>query len=121
MSFDLESIEDQFRIPHPDAVSNENLADVFFVTRPLTRRENLKLYNANKKKSGDVGEGFIDELFQKILISWEGITRDGKPVECTQAEKQSMCRKPGMSALIDYIVEETQRQSRDQLGIEEKN
>ena len=48
MSFDLESIEDQFRIPHPDAVSNENLADVFFVTRPLTRRENLKLYNANK-------------------------------------------------------------------------
>jgi hypothetical protein len=26
-----------------------------------------------------------------------------------------------MSALIDYIVEETQRQSRDQLGIEEKN
>lgn len=121
MAFDLESVEDKFRIQHPEASSNEELVNVCFVTRPLTRRENLKLYNSNKKKNGDVADGFIDELFGRILTDWEGVTRKGKDVECTQAEKEALCRKPGMAALIDYIVEETQKRSRDQFGIEEKN
>ena len=121
MSFDLDTIEDNFRIPHPDSAINEDFLDVIFVTRPLTRRENLKLYNSNKKKNGDVSYVFIDDLFQKILIDWEGIEKDGKPLECNQSAKESLCRKPGMAALIDYIVEETQKHSRDQFGIEEKN
>lgn len=121
MSLDFETVEDTFRIPHPDAVGNEDLKDVFFITRPLTRRENLKLYNRNKKKNGDMNDDFIDKLFTQILTGWEGITKNGSPLECTQAEKEGMCAKPGMAALIDYIVEETQKRSRDQFGIEEKN
>jgi hypothetical protein len=121
MSLDFETVEDSFRIPHPDAIGNEGLADVFFITRPLTRRENLKLYNRNKKKNGDMSDEFIDTLFCKILTGWEGITKSGKDLECTQTEKEGMCSKPGMAALIDYIVEETQKLSKDQFGIDEKN
>lgn len=121
MSFDLEEVQDNFRIPHPDAVGNKSLEDVFFITRPLTRRENLKLYNRNKKKNGDVNDEFTDDLFVRILVDWEGIVRNGSPVPCTEDEKRKLCGKPGLAPLIDYIVEETQKKSRDQFGIEEKN
>jgi hypothetical protein len=119
--FDLNEVEDTFRIPHPDAVGNEDLKDVFFITRPLTRRENLKLYNRTKKKNGDVSDEFTDDLFVRILIDWEGITQKGSPLPCTEEHKRSLCSKPGLAPLIDYIIEETQKKSRDQLGIEEKN
>ena len=121
MAFELDDVQDTFRIPHPDAVGNKDLEDVFFITRPLTRRENLKLYNRNKKKNGDISDEFTDELFVRILTDWEGITKNGLPVPCTEDEKRKICSKPGLSPLVDYIIEETQSRSRDQFGIEEKN
>lgn len=123
MPLELTSLSSNFRIPHPDAnVNPENYGDVVFVMQPLTQHQITAIYDKRINPKTNKGiANFMEDQWIKSCVAWEGITENGKPVECTEDTKRSWFKNASLRPLIDHLLGELEKLSREQHGIEEKN
>jgi len=121
MAFIPSKLSDSFRIQCPGAEMDPELQDVFFTMKPLTRHEISSLYEKRIKNNKGVST-FMEDQWVKTCVSWENVTDDkGKPIDCTEEVKREWFRNAALQPLIEELLAELERKSREQLGIQEKN
>ena len=63
-----------------------------------------------------------DDKVNEGYCHWENVTDDsGQPISCTEEIKREWFRNPALQPLIEELLSELERHSRNQLGIQEKN
>ena len=121
MAFVPSKLQETFRIQCPGAEMNDDLKDVFFEMRPLTRHEVSGIYEKRVKNNKGISK-FLEDQWIKCCISWENVTDDrGTAIECNEENKRDWFRNPALQPLIEELLNELENRSRDQLGIQEKN
>ena len=121
MAFAPSKLQETFRIQCPGAEMNEELRDVYFEMRPLTRHEVSSIYEKRVKNNKGISK-FLEEQWLKSCIGWEKVVDDrGNTLECTEEVKREWFRNPALQPLIEELLAELETRSREQLGIQEKN
>ena len=121
MAFVPSKLQETFKIQCPGAETNEELKDVHFEMRPLTRHEVSSIYERRVKNNKGISK-FLEEQRMKSCIDWTNVTDErGTPIPCTDETKQEWFRNPALQPLIEELLNELENRSRDQLGIQEKN
>jgi hypothetical protein len=121
MAFTPSKLQETFRIQCPGAETNDELADVFFEMRPLTRHEISGIYEKRVKNNKGISK-FLEDQWLKCCIGWENVVDDrGSSIPCTDETKREWFRNPALQPLIEELLAELENKSRDQLGIQEKN
>ena len=117
----IDQLQDNFKIQHPGAALKPEFSDVYFHMKPLSQHEISNLYESSITRNNKGTAKFLEAQWVKSCEAWEGIEDKGAPVECTEAKKRELFRKPPIRSLIEEILGELERLSRDQLGLQEKN
>lgn len=121
MAFVPSKLADSFRIQCPGAEMDPDLRDVYFTMRPLTKHEMSAIYEKRIKNNKGVAK-FMEDQWVRVCTDWENVTDDsGQPISCTEEVKREWFRNPALQPLIEELLSELERHSRDQLGIQEKN
>jgi hypothetical protein len=116
---DLAKLEEEFEIVHPKSETDPRFVDVKFYTVPLPSEASFRIYEAAKKKGGKVDAKFISDTFVRVVKRWEGITRNGIDLECTEENKRDFINSPHTSKLAQYVMDQTDEMARDIHGIED--
>jgi|TARA_S200002703_G_scaffold132422_1_gene120223 hypothetical protein len=121
MAFVPSKLQETFRIQCPGAEMNDELKDVYFEMRPLTRHEVSSIYEKRVKNNKGISK-FLEEQWLKSCISWENVVDDrGSAIPCSDETKREWFRNPALQPLIEELLSELENRSREQLGIQEKN
>lgn len=121
MAFVPSKLTSTFRIQCPGSEMNPDLEDVYFTMKPLTRHEISALYERRIKNNKGVAK-FMEDQWVSVCLGWENVTdENGNALECTEQVKREWFRNPALQPLIEELISELERKSRDQLGIQEKN
>lgn len=121
MAFVPSKFSETFRIQCPGAEVNPELEDVFFTMRVLSQHEISAIYERRIKNNKGTSK-FGEDQWVKSCVGWENVTDEkGKALDCTEEAKREWFRNAALKPLIDELLSETERRSREQLGIQEKN
>ena len=73
MAFVPSKLQETFKIQCPGAETNEELKDVHFEMRPLTRHEVSSIYERRVKNNKGISK-FLEEQWMKSCIDWTNVT-----------------------------------------------
>ena len=121
MAFDLNDIEEQIIIEHPQD------STVTFTCKRSDPHTLTKLYRQNKVirrtrrgQEEDVDAGkFQEAQWVRTCVSWENVTENKKPLECNEKNKRALFKKA--HNLVSYVLNEMQRIEDDEMEYQEKN
>ena len=114
MALELNNLFNQkeydFKIAHP------NHEDAFFYCKNVGTKKSIQLLMKNNKDFSKLPElekikaeveqkhKFNLENFCEILVDWEGVTVDGKLIECNRENKELVFDK--VTTLVNFLLKE---------------